>query len=160
MWENTKEMKYDTNRHKYLLLVEHVRDSLGIDFVDKEGSDTKAKDKMFQISRTVYNWIYAHTHYVKQMEYWLAMDEEIRPIIQQALEEQARYEFEMSAEYFAMQSGINVVNGIQIPIDRFRGEVRIAPEAENVLRNNRLLYQGQRFLTTQRSTFNYESEGY
>ena len=158
MWENTSQMKYDTNKHLYTLDLEHVKNTLGIDFVDKEGSDIKARDTLFQISRTVYNWIYSHTHYIKQMEFWLAMDEEIRPIIQWALEEQARYEFEMSAEYLAMQSGINVVNGIQIPLDRLRGWTRIAPEAENILRNNRLLYQGQRFML--KREFDYESEGY
>ena len=82
----------------------------------------------------------------------------MRSVIQSALEEQARYEYEMSAELLSKQSGINVLNGIIIPMDRIRGMIRIAPEAENILRNNRLLYQGQRFVL--KTTYDYESEGY
>ena len=143
---NTTAMSYDYNKHLYILNFEYVNSEFGLDFVEKEGSTVKAKDRMYQISRTIYNYIYAHTHYIKAMEKWLALDEDLRPFIQMALEEQARYEYEMSAEFLSYQSGINVINGIIIPIDRFRGQVRISPEAENILRNNRLLYQGQRFM--------------
>jgi hypothetical protein len=146
MPENTTAMSYDYNKHLYILNFEYVNSEFGLDFVEKEGSTVKAKDRMYQISRTIYNYIYAHTHYIKAMEKWLALDEDLRPFIQMALEEQARYEYEMSAEFLSYQSGINVINGIIIPIDRFRGQVRISPEAENILRNNRLLYQGQRFM--------------
>jgi hypothetical protein len=92
------------------------------------------------------------------MERWLALDEDLRPVIQMILEEQARYEYEMSAEFLSYQSGINVLNGIIIPLEKFRGVARIAPEAENLMRQNRLLYQGQRFLLEKE--FNYEEEQY
>jgi len=155
---NTNAMSYDYNKHLYILNFEYVNSEFGLDFVEKEGSTVKAKDRMYQISRTIYNYIYAHTHYIKAMERWLALDEELRPIIQMILEEQARYEYEMSAEFLSYQSGINVLNGIIIPLDKFRGVARIAPEAENLMRQNRLLYQGQRFLLEKE--FNYEEEQY
>jgi len=159
MWSNTNEMAYSTTKHLYILDVEHVKNSFGLDFVAKEGSSTKAKDKMYQISRTIYNHIYKHTHYKMQFEYWLAMNEELRPIIQNALEEQARYEYDMNAEYLSKQSGVNVVNGIQIPLTRFRGEARISPDADDILRQNKLLYTGQRFYTTG-SSHDYVAENY
>ena len=146
MPENTTAMSYDYNKHLYILNFEYVNSEFGLDFVEKEGSTVKAKDRMYQISRTIYNYIYAHTHYIKAIEKWLALDEDLRPFIQMALEEQARYEYEMSAEFLSYQSGINVLNGIIIPLDKFRGVARIAPEAENLMRHNRLLYQGQRFM--------------
>jgi len=155
---NTSAMTYDYDKHMYILNHDYLEKNYGLDFVEKTGSNTKAKDKMYQISRTIYNYIYAHTHYVKNMERWLALDDDLRDVIQMILEEQARYEYEMSVEYLAMQSGINVVNGIQIPLDRFRGQIRISPEAENLMRNNRLLYQGQRFLLT--NEYDYDTDGY
>jgi hypothetical protein len=144
---DTDAMFYDFDKHLYILNHEWVKNQFGLDFIEKEGSLTRAKDRMYRISRNIYNFIYAHTHYIKQMQKWLAVDYEMRPFVQQALEEQARYEYDMSAEFFSEQSGINVVNGVQIPIDRFRGIVRISPYAEDVMRQNRMLYQGQRFLT-------------
>jgi hypothetical protein len=155
---NTTAMNYDYNKHLYILNFVYVNSEFGLDFVEKEGSEVKAKDRMYQISRTIYNYIYAHTHYIKPMQRWLALDEDLRPVIQSLLEEQARYEYEMSAEFLSYQSGINVLNGIVIPLDKFRGVARIAPEAENIMRQNRLLYQGQRFLLEKE--FNYEEEEY
>ena len=155
---NTKEMNYSKKYHMYILNYTYLQSEFGIDFVEKEGSDTKAKDMMYKISRTVYEYIYLHSQYKKQMEYWLALDETLRPIILRALEEQARYEFETSAEYFSIQNGINLVNGMQIPLDRMRGMVRIAPSTETILRNNKLLYQGQRFMV--KTDMDYEKDEY
>jgi len=153
-------MKYNYDKHLYVLEIEHLKNNFALDFMEKEGSKTKAVDRLYRISRTVYNWIYAHTHYIKQMEYWLAFDEDLRPVIQNALEEQARYEHEMNAEFLTYQHGVNVINGMIIPLNRFRGEAQIAPQVQNILRNAGILYQGQRFLTKLRSSFNYEEMGY
>lgn len=152
------EMKYSTKYHMYLLDVEHLKNDFGLDFVARDGSKIKATDTMYKISRTIYQFIYSHTRYKKAMEYWLAKDESLKPIILQVLEEQARYEFETNAEYLSVQSGINVLNGVIIPINKIRGLVRIAPAAEEILRNNQLLYQGQRIVT--KNTYNYEEDDY
>lgn len=142
---DTDQMKYDYTYHKYILDVPAFATKTGIDFVALEGSLTKAKDMMYRISRTVYNFIYSHTHYRNAMEYWLATTTDVRAIIQEALEEQARYQAEMSAEFLKYQSGINFQNGVQIPMERIRGESVISPDAVNILRENKLLYTGQRF---------------
>lgn len=155
---NGTDMRYNLTKHLYVLELGYVKKELGLDFVEKEGSETKAKDKMYQISRTIYNYIYKHTHYRNQMEYWLATDSDIRPMILQALEEQARYEYEMDAEFLSKQSGVNVVNGIQIPLARFRGDMRISPDAVDYLRDKKLLYMGQRFFTN--SEHDYTEDGY
>ena len=157
---NTAQMTYDSNKHLYILDVEHINNTLGIDLVSSEGSMIKAKDKCFQISRTIYNFIYKHTHYKRAMEYHLAFDKDVRPIIQRALEEQTRYEDMMNAQFLAYQSGVNVLNGVSIPLDRFRGDARISPDAHDLLRNEKLLYTGQVFRTTNLSTYNYEEMGY
>jgi hypothetical protein len=154
---DTDSMKYDLTYHKYILDVAAFNTKTGIDFVAIEGSLTKAKDMMYRISRTVYNFIYAHTHYRNQMEYWLATQTDLRPIIQEALEEQARYQSDMSAEFLKYQSGINFQNGMQIPMDRIRGEVSISPDTVAILRDNKLLYTGQRFYV---ETHDYTTDGY
>ena len=157
---DSNEMKYSKKYHMYILDVEHVKKEFGLDFVARDGSLTKAKDTMYKISRTVYQFIYGHTRYKKELEYWLAKDEELRPIILQVLEEQARYEYETNAEYLSIQSGINVLNGVQIALKNLRGLVRIAPAVEEILRNSELLYQGQRFIPMSRDTFDYDSGDY
>ena len=157
---DTIALKYDYNRHKYVLDLVWVKNNLGIDFVDIEGSETKARDKLYQISRTIYNFIYKHTNYMKAMEYRLAFDETLKAPLQEALEEQARYEEQMNAEYLALQSGINVLNGVQIPLDRVRGVARISPNAEDVLRQAKLLYTGQLFNPIRESEYDYTTLGY
>jgi len=157
---DTAQMKYNYTRHKYILEYEYLKTEMGIDMVVETGSVTKAKDKLYQISRTIYNWIYSHTNYRKQMEYWLAFNDDLRAIIQEAMEEQIRFELEVSAEYFSKQTGINVLNGVQIKLDKFRGKARISPDAQNILRNAKLLYQGQRFLVALESSFDYAEMGY
>ena len=155
---NTEQMKYDYTKHIYMLEVEYLKNSLGLDFVVKEGSLTKAKDKMFQISRTIYNYIYKHTHYRDYMEYRLALDDTLREVIQSVLEEQARYEYEMNAEYLSKQSGINLVNGIQIPLERMRGVARISPDAADLLLSKKLLFTGQFFRVP--INYDYTEMGY
>jgi len=154
---DTNAMIYDYTHHKYVLDPITFATETGMDFVAYEGSLTKAKDKMYQIARTIYNHIYRHTHYRNQMEYWLAVETTLRPIIQEALEEQARYEYQMNVEYLKLQSGVNPLNGTQIPLERFRGAVVISPDAQVVLAHNGLLYTGQRFLV---ETHDYTVDGY
>ena len=154
----TTEMFYDYDKHLYILDIEYVKDKLGIDFIETEGSLTKGKDKLYQISRTIYNFIYKHTHYKQFMEYRLAFDETLRPIIQSVLEEQCRYEDKMNAEYLAMQSGVNVLNGVTISLERFRGEARIDPNAHDILRQEKLLFGGQFFRMP--LTYDYDELGY
>ena len=157
---DTAALKYNYDRHKYILDLDWVRNNLGIDFVDIERSETKARDKLYQISRTIYDFIYKHTNYKKAMEYRLAFDDTLQTAIQEALEEQARYESQMSAEYLALQSGVNVLNGVVIPLERLRGVVRISPNAEERLRQEKLLYTGQLFNPIRESEYDYTTLGY
>jgi hypothetical protein len=157
---DTTALKYNYDRHLYVLDLVWVKNNLGIDFVDITGSETKARDKLYQISRTIYNFIYKHTNYKKAMEYRLAFDDTLQATIQVALEEQARYENEMNAEYLAYQSGVNVLNGVTIPLERLRGVVRISPNAEDRLRQDKLLYTGQLLSPIRESEYDYTTLGY
>jgi len=160
MWSNTSEMKYSTKWHMYMLDVEYVKNTLGLDFIEKEGSLTRAKDKMYQISRVIYNYIYVHTQRQKLIEYNLAMEEDFRPIIQEALEWQTRFEFESNPLLLSMQLGVNPLNGITINLNDLRGQRVIAKQAEDILLMNNLLYTGNYPNITTDSQFDYEEMGY
>jgi len=142
---DTNAMKYDYTHHLYVLDVVDFANRTGIDYVALEGSFTKGKDKMYRNSRSVYNYIYKHTSYRDSMEWWLATETTLRTAIQEALEEQARYESQMSVEFLKYQNGINIQNGMQIPLERIRGEITLSPDTVDILRSKKLLYTGQRF---------------
>ncbi len=161
MWSDTNQMKYSTKWHLYILDVEYVKNELGLDFIEKEGSLTRAKDKMYQISRVIYDWIYLHTLNKKRfMEYNLAMGEDFRPIIQEALEWQARYEYESNAILLSMQLGVNPLNGITLHLNDLRGQRVISKTAEDILLNANLLYTGGYNTTMREDDFDYDEMGY
>ena len=155
---DTTTLHYDFTHHKWILNLEYLKNELGLDFLQKSGSATKAKDDLYQISVTIYDYIYAHTHGKKHMEYWLATDATLLPILQEALEQQARFEYNMNAEYFSQQFGTNILNGVHNPLVQFRGDASIAPKAVNVLRDNKMLYTGRRVGLL--SDFDYTTDAY
>lgn len=163
---NTTAMNYDTTRHLYVLNVAYLKSEMGIDLEEREGSLTRAKDKCYQISRTVYNYIYNHKLKNKRLwEYYLAFDEDVRTVIQNCLEEQARYEWESNASMLEYQLGVNLLNGVKIDRDTLRGERRVAVATEDILRNykNGLLVSTGRELylsAFSQTEFDYTTMGY
>lgn len=156
---NSAAMKYNATYHLYVLEPEAFLAKTGIDYVQMKGSLTKARDALLQQSKIIYNYIYSfNPRFKKSTEYWLAFDEELLPIIQDVLEDQARFEAEFSASSFSKQPGVNVINGQQIPLQRFRGEARISPDVVLTLTNNKILYSGTRIgLASERD---YTTDGY
>lgn len=157
---DTKQMKYSKKWHMYILDVQYLKSELGLDFVAKEGSLLRAKDKLYQVSRVLHNFVYNHARMPKIVEYSFAFDEELRPILQEALEWQARYEYESNAIKFSQQLGVNVLNGITINSYDIRGWRVISPQAEDILRNNNLLYIGRYSNYVQDDELDYEELGY
>jgi hypothetical protein len=156
---DTTALRYDLTHHKWILKQEYLKSTLGLDFaLQNSGSKVKTDDAMYQISVTIYQYIYTHTHHKHTMEYWLATDADLLPVLQEALEQQARFEYKMNADYFSMQFGTNILNGVHNPLVEFRGDASIAPKAVNVLRENKLLYAGNRVgLITQ---YDYTTDAY
>lgn len=161
---DTKAMKYNTTHHKYILDIEWLKENYGIDFVDKEGSSTKAKNKLLQISTRIYNYIYNHKQRSKRFwEWYLAFNEDVREVIQEALVQQCIFESESNVSLLQHQIGINLLNGIKISENDLKGSRGIALEAENTLRNYKdgmLLYTGKQIYLPEDSVFDYEEYGY
>lgn len=161
---NTNAMKYNSIHHKYILDVEYMRTTYEIDFVKTEGSLTKAKNRMLQISTRIYNYVYNHKQRSKRFwEWYLAFNEDVREVIQEALVQQAIFESESNVHLLQHQIGINVLNGIKISEVDLKGSRGIALEAENTLRNYKdgmLLYTGKQIYLPEDSVFDYEEYGY
>lgn len=161
---NTNAMKYNPIHHKYILDVEYMRTTYEIDFVKTEGSLTKAKNRMLQISTRIYNYVYNHKQRSKRFwEWYLAFNEDVREVIQEALVQQAIFESESNVHLLQHQIGINVLNGIKISEVDLKGSRGIALEAENTLRNYKdgmLLYTGKQIYLPEDSVFDYKEYGY
>ena len=85
---DTKAMKYNPTHHKYILDIDWLKEIYEIDFVDKEGSSTKTKNKLLQISTRIYNYIYNHKQRSKRFwEWYLTFNEDVREVIQEAFKD-------------------------------------------------------------------------
>ena len=161
---DTSAMKYNITHHKYILDIEYLKKTYEIDFVDKEGSQTKAKNKLLQISTRIYNYIYNHKQRSKRFwEWYLAFNEDVREVIQEALVQQCIFESESNVSLLQHQIGVNLLNGIKISENDLKGSRGIALEAENTLRNYKdgiLLYTGKQIYLPEDSVFDYEEYGY
>lgn len=161
MPRDTDQMKYNYDRHLYQLDVEYLKNELGIDFLETCGSLTRAKDKSYQISRQVYDYVLSHNMFQpKYVEYNMAFDESLRPVIQEALEWQARYEYESNISKLKMQHGINLLNGQVIKMEDLYGLRTIHSQTHLLLLRAGLLYQGRYNTAISENSFNYEEMGY
>lgn len=158
---DTTQMFWDYTRHLYILDVEYCKNTLGLDFTAQEGSLVRAKDRLYRISRQVHNYIYLHNATNRKfIEYNIAFDSDLRPIIQEALEWQARFEYESNALTMQNQIGVNLLNGIVINRKDIHGERLIHPETYNILLVNGLLYTGRYNTSMQEQDFDYDTLGY
>lgn len=161
---NTTAMKYNSTHHKYILDIEWLKNVYEMDFVDKEGSTTKANNKLLQISIRIYNYIYNHKQRSKRFwEWYLAFNDEVRSVIQEALVQQCIFEYQSNVSLLQQQIGVNLLNGVKISEIDLKGSRGIALEAENALRNFKdgiLLYGGKHIYLPEDSVFDYEEYGY
>jgi len=161
MPKDTNEMYWDYNKHIYILNVEYLKNNLGLDFVEKEGSLTRAKDKMYQISRQIFNFILGHQVFNRRyLEYLIAFDSALRPIMQEVLEWQARFEYDSNVTDLKKALGINPLNGIVINRRELTGIRTIHDEAYMILLNNGLLFTGRYRTNMFEDDFDYEEMGY
>lgn len=164
MYSNDTVMTYNTNYHLYVLNHVYLKQTYEIDFVTMLGSETKAKNKMLQISRRIYNYLYNHKQRNKRYwEYYLAMESEVRDTIQKALIEQALFEYETNGSALTNSLGINPLNGITLSLRDMRGDRTVALEAINTLRNFKdgiLFYTGKEMYLPDDTNFDYTEQGY
>lgn len=161
---DTSIMKYNTTYHRYVLDNNWLKTTYDIDFVDSEGSEKRANNKLLKITNRIYNFIYNHKQRSKRYwEWYLAFNDEVRAVIQEALIQQALFESESNVSALQDQIGVNPLNGIVISEKDLKGTRGIALEAENTLRffkDGILLYGGKQIYLPDDSSFSYETLGY
>lgn len=161
---NTNAMQYNSTHHVYTITNEYMRTTWMIDFVETEGSLTKANNRILLSAIRVYNFIYNHKERSKSFwEWFLAFDETVRPVIQRALEMQLIFEYETNANALHNNLGVNLLNGVVIPLEVLRGERGISLETINILRNYEdgvLLFTGKEMFLPSNITYDYTELGY
>lgn len=161
---NDDALRYDMDYHLYVLNHEYMKANYEIDFVEREGSLTRANNLFRSISQTIYDYIYLHK--LKNKRYWeyiLAFDEEIRDVIKKVLIEQALYEWDANVSKLQNQIGINFLNGVIINKNELRGIRRISLNAENILKNYRngiLVNTTVQMYVPTSALYDYEEMGY
>lgn len=130
------QMKYDASKHRYILKVDHVLESMNIDLRDVLNTSAsadvanEAERVLDRVSREVYAFIYRVAAYRNKTERALAVDPNARPFLLTAMEEQLLYMLQNGD--LAVQSGVNVQNGMAIDKTRLRA-AEIAPMAYDAI---------------------------
>ena len=153
-------MEYNSSAHRYVLTEDYCRDVLGEDLrlLNANGAniDNLANQYLNRVSRTVYNYIYAHSNYYEYLEYYLAMQDSARNIIKDAMSEQLLYQ--LANGDLTVMSGVNKATNSAIPRKDMKGAM-FAPQLDSILdRDREILYNGQRNFITDIPT--YEEGGY
>lgn len=129
-------MKYDYNKHQYVLTEEHVLESMNIDLrailnASMSADMANVVDRLLdRVSFEVYSFIYRVSAFRYATEKILALDDGARIVILEALEEQLLYILQNGD--LAAMSGVNVQTGLAMDKSTKRA-AEIAPLAEDVL---------------------------
>lgn len=155
-------MKYDYNKHRYVLTEEHVLESMNIDLrailnASMSADIANVVDRLLdRVSFEVYSFIYRVCAFRYETEKTLALDNGARGFILEALEEQLLYILQNGD--LAAMSGVNVQTGLAMDKSVKRA-AEIAPLAEDVLISSgyvsAIIPRGMRDIIP-----HYEEEGY
>lgn len=119
-------MTYDYNMHRYVLTDKAVLDLLGenLNIILNNPSPETKNALLKKISNTVYNYILTASMSPDYIEYILAMDVDLRPMIQDMLVSQVEYTLTNGAvENF---SGVNISKGSYIELDKIRNGQQVS----------------------------------
>ena len=158
---NDTKMIYDYDNHRYVL--NHESNGEHLNYAKAYGSIENIRATLRSISRTIYNYIYAHNHTLNRdyVEYLLATDTELRNVIYEVMLAQLIADVESGVDSVKSQAGINFESGGVIDRNA-RIENTISIDAEMILRNSNgkinLLYMGDRGFrmdNARYATYNY-----
>lgn len=135
MFDND-EMSYDARKHRYVLVEECVLEDMNIDLRavlnTSDVADVANAPQRFleRVSAVVYSYIYRHVPFRYKTERELALNDELRDYICDALKEQLLYI--LNNGDLTGIAGINVETGMGTDPARMR-EIEIAPLAKDIL---------------------------
>ena len=135
---SNNEMIYNTKTHRYILNQGHVLTDMNIDLStalntsDSADVANAAEKFLDRVSMLIYSWIYSVNPFRFRTERELALNENYRPIIRDAMKEQVLYI--LNNGDLSAVSGVNVDSGITIDQRRLLS-ARISPAAKDILVN-------------------------
>lgn len=138
-------MTYDLNKHRYILTQSCLEEegNISIGAFNTRGMINPAKAPQIFLDKTsafIYRFIYGYTSNQAFTEYKLAKSPRLRNVIKDAMIAQAIYFYDNGD--IGAEAGVNLVDGRYIESVHLRGEMRISPDAYDILRNAGLLYSG------------------
>jgi hypothetical protein len=151
---NDTYMKYNYAIHAYTFTNRLIQDKLNVDLVDRLNGTNEAntfrEDVMYFIKDFLvdYGVSYNINETRKQIE-WLIADnfDGERTAIQRAYVEFVRYALNDEGDLLGVQTGLNVIKGQIVDIEKLRGDIELSSRLTRVLRNSKLLFKGQRMWT-------------
>lgn len=144
---NDNLMIYDPTVHRYIL--NHEGSGEHINIAKAYGSIENIKTNLRSISRTVYNYIYLHSHSNNRdfLEFMLATEPTLRTVLYEAMLSQLIADIESGVDSVKNQAGINFENGQAIERTGIFGSI-VSPETQMILMNGdgktNLLYPADR----------------
>lgn len=144
---NDNLMIYDYDAHRYILNHEGSGEHLNI--AKAYGSIENIKTQLRSISRTIYNYIYLHSHSNNRdfLEYMLATEPSLRKVLYEAMLSQVIADVESGVDSVKNQATINFENGQAMERTGVFGAM-LSPEAQGIIMSGdgktNLLYPGDR----------------
>lgn len=122
---NDEYMIYDYRRHRYMLTEKAVLELLGENLNDLTDGNVTLKNKLLMdASADVYGYIYEDSRSPDYLERIMALDEDLRPIIQDML--LAQLEYTLYNGKLSLYAGINLAKQSALDISRIRNESKVA----------------------------------
>lgn len=122
---NDEYMVYDYHRHRYLLTEKAVLELLGENLNDLTDGNVVLKNKLLtDASSDVYGYIYEDSRSPEYLERIMALDEDLRPIIQDML--LAQLEYTLFNGKLALYAGVNLAKQSALDISKIRNESKVA----------------------------------
>jgi hypothetical protein len=118
-------MEYNIHTHRYVLTLDAITDVFQEQLDVLTGSQDAAEALLDEISRQVYNWMYAQllNNSRPKLEYLIAKDPDRALYMRDAMLEQYRYARVSGGHLVSHQSGINPDTGITIDSNTIKNMV-------------------------------------
>jgi len=122
---NDEYMIYDYRKHRYMLTEKAVLELLGENLNDLTDGNVTLKNKLLMdASADVYGYIYEDSRSPDYIERIMALDEDLRPTIQDML--LAQLEYTLYNGKLSLYAGINLAKQSALDISRIRNESKVA----------------------------------
>ena len=122
---NDEYMIYDYRKHRYMLTEKAVLELLGENLNDLTDGNVTLKNKLLMdASADVYGYIYEDSRSPAYIERIMALDEDLRPTIQDML--LAQLEYTLYNGKLSLYAGIKLAKQSALDISRIRNESKVA----------------------------------